>query len=59
MFVFIYKGLRVGVRVRGLGLLGPTPRFIHDVTFRITSSPQCHHPHHEVILPMTSQFPGG
>ena len=50
MFVFIYKGLRVGVRVRGLGLLGPTPRFLHDVTIRITSSPQCHHPHHEVTI---------
>ena len=59
MFIFIYEGLRVGVRVRGLGLLGPAPRFIHDVTFWITSSPPCHHPHHDVILPMTSQFPGG
>ena len=58
-FVFIHKGLRVRVRVRGLGLLGPTPRLIHDVTFSITSSPPCHHPHHDVILPMMSHFPGG
>ena len=34
------------------------PRFTYDVTFWITSSPPCHHPHHDVILPMTSQFPG-
>ena len=54
MFIFIYKGLRVGVRVRGIGLLGPNPRFILESKVY----PSGHHPH--VNIPtMTSQFPGG